>query len=96
MSRPGGAVSRTHSAWARSRTRALVNSAVLKQAPLNGGGIAWLPRSSIGRALANAELLGLKLPGLIIRRPLNHIRGDIYAAPAGEALSDTMRGITKA
>jgi len=74
----------------------LGNTEALKQAALQGGGIAWLPRSSIDRELASGDLVGLKLPKLIIRRPLNLIRGDTYVAPAGEALLDIIRTIIKA
>ena len=74
----------------------LSNTEALKQAALQGGGIAWLPRCSIERELASGDLVALKLPKLIIRRPLNLIRSPgTYVAPAGEAFLAIVRKAIK-
>ena len=75
----------------------LSNTEALKQAALQGGGVAWLPRSSIARELATGELVVLKVAKLCIRRPLNLIRGaGSYVAPAGDALLKIVREMIEA
>lgn len=75
----------------------LSNTEALKRAALQGGGIAWLPRCSVERELATGELVALRIPKLVIRRPLNLIRSiGSYRAPAGEAFLDIVRGMVKA
>ncbi len=70
----------------------LSNTEALKQATLRGGGIAWLPRCSMEKELAAGELVALKLPKLVIHRPLNLIRSaGSYVAPAGEAFLGIVR-----
>jgi DNA-binding transcriptional LysR family regulator len=60
-------------------------------------GIAWLARCSIERELATGDLVALRIPKLVIRRPLNLIRSvGSYRAPAGEAFLDIVRGMVKA
>jgi|ERR1700733_5680072 len=74
----------------------LSNTEALKRAALQGGGIAWLPRCSIERELATGDLVALRFPKLVIRRPLNLIRGvGSYRAPAGEAFLDIVRAMVK-
>jgi DNA-binding transcriptional LysR family regulator len=75
----------------------LSNTEALKRAALQGGGIAWLPRCSIERELATGDLVALRIPKLVIRRPLNLIRSvGSYRAPAGEAFLDIVRRMVKA
>ncbi len=71
----------------------LSNTEALKRAAIQGGGIAWLPRCSIERELATGDLVALRIPKLVIRRPLNLIRSiGSYRAPAGEAFLEIVRG----
>lgn len=75
----------------------LSNTEALKRAAIQGGGIAWLPRCSIERELATGDLVALRIPKLVIRRPLNLIRSiGSYRAPAGEAFLEIVRGMVKA
>jgi DNA-binding transcriptional LysR family regulator len=74
----------------------LGNTEALKQAAVQGGGIAWLPRCSIESELASGDLVALKLPKLVIRRPLNLVlSAGTYMAPAGGAFLDIVRAAIK-
>lgn len=74
----------------------LGNTEALKQAALEGGGIAWLPRLSMERELAAGELVPLRGPKLKIRRALNMVRGSSpHMAPAGEAFLGVVRAAIK-
>lgn len=74
----------------------LGNTEALKQAALEGGGIAWLPRLSMERELAAGELVPLRIPKLKIRRALNMVRGSSpHMAPAAEAFLGLVRAAIK-
>ncbi len=62
------------------------NTEAIKQAAVQGGGIAWLPRICMPRELAAGELLRLPVKLPTIRRPLSVIRRpEGYVAPAAAA-----------
>ena len=62
------------------------NTEAIKQAAVQGGGIAWLPRICMPRELAAGELLRLPVKLPTIRRPLSVIRRpEGYTAPAAAA-----------
>ncbi|HEU0230800.1 MAG TPA: LysR family transcriptional regulator [Burkholderiaceae bacterium] len=50
------------------------NTEAIKQAAINGGGIAWLPRISMARELESGVLFTLPVKSLVINRPFRVIR----------------------
>ena len=74
----------------------LSNTEALKQAALEGGGVAWLPRLCMERELRDGELVPLKLPKLRIKRLLHTVLGtDTYLSPACEAFLEVIRDSIK-
>jgi DNA-binding transcriptional LysR family regulator len=73
----------------------LSNTEALKQAALQGAGIAWLPTLCMARELGEGQLRILKLPALSLRRPLNIVRSaSAYLSPAGESFLELLqRGV---
>ncbi len=70
----------------------LGSTEAIKQAAINGGGIAWLPRVCMPGELAAGELVRLPVKSLHIRRPLSVIRrADGPAAPSAEAFLALLR-----
>lgn len=70
----------------------LGNTEALKQAAVNGGGIAWLPRLCMTQELADGVLQPLKLPKMIIRRPLSIVSvAGRYVSPSGQAFLDLLQ-----
>lgn len=67
------------------------NTEALKQAALHGGGIAWLPRISVGKELDEGALRVLPIPKFTIQRPLSVIRrANAHIGPTGEAFLKTL------
>lgn len=68
------------------------NTEALKQAVMYGGGIAWLPRISIGRELSEGALAVLPIAHLMIQRPLSVIRrANAHLNPTSEAFLQALR-----
>lgn len=74
----------------------LGNTEALKRAAVQGGGIAWLPRVCMESELASGQLVPLKLPNLVIRRPLNLVtHSSVYVSPAARAFLDVVHTMIK-
>ena len=74
----------------------LGNTEALKRAAVQGGGIAWLPRVCMESELASGQLVPLRWPNLVIRRPLNMvIHGGVHVSPAARAFLGVVRAMVK-